>query len=64
MISFHCGTFQPKKFTIFVDFVNTCHPTSIKFTCEVSSECTVFLDTEVLKGPCLSTHKKYLTQVY
>ena len=63
MISFHCGTFQPKKFTIFVDFVNTCHPTNIKFTCEISSKRTVFLDTEVLKGPCCST-LKYLTQAY
>ena len=41
----------------FVDFVNTCHPTNIKFTCEISSECTVFLDTEVFKGPRISTHK-------
>ena len=42
----------------FVDFANTFHPTNIKFTCEIkSSECTVFLDTEVFKGPRLSTHK-------
>ena len=41
----------------FVDFANTFHPTNVKFTCEISSKCTVFLDTEVLKGPHLSTHK-------
>ena len=41
----------------FVDFANTFHPTNIKFTCEISSECTVFLDTEVFKGPRISTHK-------
>ena len=41
----------------FVDFANTFHPTNIKFTCEISSECAVFLDTEVFKGPRLSTHK-------
>ena len=41
----------------FVDFTNTFHPTNIKFTCEISSECTVFLDTEVFKGPRISTHK-------
>ena len=40
----------------FVDFANTLHPTNIKFTCEISSKCTVFLDTEVFKGPCHSTH--------
>ena len=40
-----------------VDFANTFHPTNIKFTCEISSECTVFLDTKVFKGPRLSTHK-------
>ena len=40
----------------FVDFANTFHPT-IKFTCEMSSEQAVFLDTEVFKGPRLSTHK-------
>ena len=41
----------------FVDFANTFHPTNIKFNCEISSKCAVFLDTEVFKGPCLSTHK-------
>ena len=42
----------------FVDCANTFHPTNIKFTCEIkSSECTVFLDTEVFKGPRLSAHK-------
>ena len=41
----------------FVDFTNTFHPTNIKFTCEISFECTVFLDTDVFKGPRISTHK-------
>ena len=42
----------------FVDFANTFHSTNIKFTCEKSCECAVFLDTEVFKGPDrLSTHK-------
>ena len=40
----------------FVNFANTFHPT-IKFTCEMSSQRAVFLDTEVFKGPRLSTHK-------
>ena len=40
----------------FVDFANTSHP-SIKFTCEMSSERAVFLDTAVFKGPRLSTHQ-------
>ena len=40
----------------FVDFANMSHP-SIKFTCEMSSKCAVFLDTEVFKGPRLSTHQ-------
>ena len=34
----------------FVNFANTFHPT-IKFTCEMSSQRAVFLDTEVFKGP-------------
>ena len=46
-----------KEVSNFVDFANTFHTTNIKFTCEISSECAVFLDTEVFKGPCLSTHK-------
>ena len=52
MISFHCATFQPKKFTILL--------TSLTHsTLQISSfmsEYTVFLDTEVFKGPRLSTH--------
>lgn len=58
MISFHCGAFQPKKFTNLLTLLtHSTLPNNIKFTCEISSECTLFLDTEVLKGPCLSTHK-------
>ena len=40
----------------FVELANTFHPT-IKFTCQMSSERTVILDTEVFKGPRLSTHQ-------
>ena len=40
----------------FVNFANSFHH-SIKFTCEMSSERAVFLDTEVFKGPRHSTHK-------
>ena len=39
----------------FVEFANTFHPT-IKFTCKMSSERTVFHDTKVFKGPRLPTH--------
>ena len=54
----HCGTYiSTKEVYNFVDFANTFHPTNIKFTCEISSKCTVFLDTEVFKGPRISTHK-------
>jgi len=48
-----------KEVTDFVIFANSFHPT-IKFTCEVSSDRTVFLDTEVFKdfkGPRLTTLK-------
>ena len=46
--------FNAKGFN-FVYFAKTVHST-IKFTCKISSERAVFLDTEVFKGPCLSTH--------
>ena len=42
-----------EKVSIFVNFANSFHPT-INFTCEMSSERTVFLDTDVFKGPRLS----------
>ena len=45
-----------KKVTDFINFANSFHPI-IKFTCEMSSDCTVFLDTEVYKGHCLTTLK-------
>ena len=59
MISFHCWIFQPKKFTILLTLLtHSTLATNIKFTCEIKpSECTVFLDTEVFKGPHLSAHK-------
>ena len=40
----------------FVNFANTFHPI-IKFSGEMSFQCAVFLDTEVFKGPRLTTHK-------
>ena len=44
-----------KEVSIFVtDFANSLYPT-IKFTCEMSSERAVFLDTELFKGPRFST---------
>ena len=45
-----------KEVSEFVNFANSFHQT-IKFTCEMSSERAVFLDTEVFKGPRHSTHK-------
>ena len=48
--------FERKEVTDFVNFANSFHPT-IKFTCERSSDRTVFLDTEVFKGPLLTTLK-------
>ena len=43
-----------EEVSIFVNFTNSFH-TPIKFTCETSSERAVFLDTEVFKGPRLSS---------
>ena len=65
MISFHCGTFQPKKFTSLLPLLT--HSTlqiSSLLDSEISSECTVFLDTEVLKEPRLSTHKIFDLQTH
>ena len=45
-----------EEISIFVDFANLFHPT-VKFTCEMSPEHAVFLDTEIFKGPRLSTLK-------
>ena len=44
MTYFLCRTFQRRKFPFLL---------TIKFTCEMSSEHAVFLDTEVFKGPRL-----------
>ena len=43
-----------EEVSIFVNIANSLDPTT-KFTCEMSSERAVFLDTEVFKGPRLST---------
>ena len=45
-----------EEVSVFVNFANSFHPT-INFTCEMSSERAVFLDTDVFKGPRLSTLK-------
>ena len=45
-----------KEVTDFVNFANSFYPT-IKFTCAMSSDRMVFLDTEVYKGPRLTTLK-------
>jgi len=49
----------------FANFANSFHPT-IKFTCEMSSERAVFLDTEVhvFRGPCFSTLKTLDSQTH
>ena len=47
-----------KNVTDFVNFAKSFNP-RIKFTCEMSSDRTVFLDTEVYKGPCLTTLKTH-----
>ena len=43
-----------EEVSIFVNFANSFHPT-INFTCEMSSERTVFLDADVFKGHRLLT---------
>ena len=43
-----------EEVSIFVNFANSFHPTN-NFTCEISSERAVFLDTEIFKGPRLSS---------
>ena len=43
-----------EEVSIFVNFANSFN-TTIKITCEMSSERAVFLDTEVFKGPRLSS---------
>ena len=53
---FTLGKIPVEKVSIFVNFANSFHPT-INFTCEMSSKRAVFLDTDVFKGPRLSTPK-------
>ena len=43
-----------EEVSIFVNFADSFYPT-INFTCEMSSESAVFLDTDVFKGLRLST---------
>ena len=45
-----------EEVSIFVNFADSFYPT-INFTCEMSSKSAVFLDTDVFKGPRLSTPK-------
>ena len=55
-LEFSLWNISMQEVSNFVNFANTFHPT-FKFTCEMSSQCIVFLDTEVFKGPRLTTHK-------
>ena len=43
-----------EEVSIFVNFADSFYPT-INFTCEMSSESVVFLDTDVFKGLRLSS---------
>ena len=47
---FSVWTINENEINDFILFANSFHPT-IQFTCEMSSERIVFLDTEVFKGP-------------
>ena len=53
---FSVRTSSKQEISNFVDFRNRFHPT-IKFTCEMSSELAVFLDTELFKGPRFESNK-------
>ncbi|XP_068692864.1 uncharacterized protein [Montipora foliosa] len=53
---FSVWTSSKQEISNFVDFANRFHAT-IKFTCEMSSERAVFLDTEVFKGPRFASNK-------
>ena len=53
---FSVWTISEQEINDFVSFANNFHPT-IKFTCEMSSERIVFLDTEVFKGPRFAISK-------
>ena len=52
-----------EEVSIFVNFADSFHPT-INFTCEMSSEHAVFLDTDVFKGPRLSTLRILDSQIH
>ena len=54
---------EMEEVSIFVNFANSVDPT-IKFTCEMSPERAVFLDTEVFKGPRLSTLRTLDSQTH
>ena len=53
---FSVWTLSKQEIDTFIDFANRFH-TTIKFTCEMSSEHAVFLDTEVFKRPCFASNK-------
>ena len=53
-MTFSLWNIPKEEFSSFVTFANSFHPT-INFSYEMSSERGVFLDTEVFKGPRLST---------
>ena len=53
---FSVWTSSKQEIDSFINFANRFH-TTIKFTCEMSSERAVFLDTEVFKGPRFASNK-------
>ena len=60
---FSVWTISEQEINDFVSFANNFHPT-IKFTCEMSSERIVFLDTEVFKGPRFAISKTLDVQTH
>ena len=59
---FSVWTSSKQEINSFVDFANRFHAT-IKFTCEMSSERAIFLDTEVFKGPRFASNKIMILDV-
>ena len=62
-MTFSLWNIPMEEVSSFVNLANSFHPT-INFCCEMSSECGVFLDTEVFKGLRLSTLRILDTQTH
>ena len=60
---FSVWTISEQEINDFVSFANNLHPT-IKFTCDMSSERIVFLDTEIFKGPRFAISKTLDVQTH